>query len=83
MRGSLRPGTTTGELEAITGRLIAKNGAKSAFKGYHGFPSVLCASVNQEVVHGIPSNRRMLRDGDLLRTVRRIDAVLQPRKETA
>ena len=42
----VKPGITTGELDALAEKLIAKNGAKSAFKGYHGFPGVLCASVN-------------------------------------
>ncbi len=63
----VKPGITTGELDAIAEKLIAKHHAKSAFKGYHGFPAVLCASVNQEVVHGIPSNKRTLREGDLLK----------------
>ncbi len=63
----VEPGITTGALDAIAAKLIARLGAKSAFKGYHGFPAVLCASVNQEVVHGIPSTRRPLREGDLLK----------------
>ncbi len=67
LEAQVKPGVTTGELDAIAEKLIAKNGAKSAFKGYHGFPAVLCASVNQEVVHGIPSKKRTLREGDLLK----------------
>jgi methionyl aminopeptidase len=62
-----KPGVTTGELDAIAEKLIAKNKAKPAFKGYHGFPAVLCASINQEVVHGIPSKKRTLEEGDLLK----------------
>ena len=67
LEAKVKPGITTGELDAIAEKLISKNGAKSAFKGYHGFPAVLCASVNQEVVHGIPSKKRALREGDLLK----------------
>lgn len=67
LEGHAAPGVTTGELDAIAAKLIASHGAKSAFKGYHGFPAVLCASVNQEVVHGIPSHKRALREGDLLK----------------
>jgi methionyl aminopeptidase len=67
LEAKVRPGITTGELDAIAEKLIAKHHAKSAFKGYHGFPAVLCASVNQEVVHGIPSMKRTLREGDLLK----------------
>jgi methionyl aminopeptidase len=67
LEAKVKPGVTTGELDAIAEKLIAKNGAKSAFKGYHGFPAVLCASVNQEVVHGIPSKKRTLNEGDLLK----------------
>ncbi len=65
-------GVTTGELERLAERRIREAGAKSAFKGYtdelhrRPFPSVLCASVNEEVVHGIPSDERVLREGDVL-----------------
>ncbi len=62
-----RPGVTTWELDQLAEKLIAKNKAKPAFKGYHGFPAVLCASINQEVVHGIPSRDRALDEGDLLK----------------
>ncbi len=67
LEARVKPGTTTGELDSLAETLIAKNGAKSAFKGYHGFPAVLCASVNHEVVHGIPSKKRALCEGDLLK----------------
>jgi methionyl aminopeptidase len=59
------PGVTTGELDAVAAEFIADAGARSNFKGYHGFPGVICTSVNDEVVHGIPANR-VLREGDLL-----------------
>ena len=67
LEAKVKPGVTTGELDALAQRLIASHGARSAFKGYHGFPAVLCASVNQEVVHGIPSKKRALHEGDLLK----------------
>lgn len=63
----VRPGVTTWELDQLAEKMIAKNHAKPAFKGYHGFPAVLCASINQEVVHGIPSKKRALEEGDLLK----------------
>ncbi|WP_375744141.1 type I methionyl aminopeptidase [Corallococcus interemptor] len=64
---AVAPGVTTWDLDALAEQLIAKKGARSAFKGYHGFPGVLCASVNQEVVHGIPSRKRRLEAGDLMK----------------
>ncbi len=59
------PGRTTGELEAIAERNLRKRGAKAAFRGYRGYPSSICASVNDEVVHGIPGDRR-IEEGDLV-----------------
>jgi methionyl aminopeptidase len=59
------PGVTTGELEAIAIDLLRQAGAKSSFFGYRGFPGHICASVNDEVVHGIPG-RRVLREGDIV-----------------
>lgn len=64
---SVAPGVTTWELDQIAEKLIAQKGARPAFKGYHGFPAVLCASVNEEVVHGIPSRKKTLREGDLMK----------------
>ncbi|ADO71547.1 type I methionyl aminopeptidase [Stigmatella aurantiaca] len=64
---AVAPGVTTWELDALAEKLIYKKGAKPAFKGYRGFPSCLCASVNHEVVHGIPSKRRKLAAGDLMK----------------
>jgi methionyl aminopeptidase len=61
-----KPGVTTGELDAIAHELIQKHGAKPAFLGYRGYPCVLCASVNEEVVHGIPSKKRKLKEGDII-----------------
>jgi methionyl aminopeptidase len=60
-----RPGTTTGELDAMAEKGIRDRGGLPTFKGYHGFTGSICASVNDEVVHGIPGSR-VLRDGDLL-----------------
>ena len=60
------PGVTTGELDRIAARATAARGAKPAFLGYHGYPAVLCVSVNDEVVHGIPSDHRVLREGDVV-----------------
>lgn len=61
----VRPGITTGELDAIAEAMILKAGAKPAFKGYRGFTATLCTSVNEEVVHGIPG-ARSLEEGDIL-----------------
>ncbi|MDO9380480.1 MAG: type I methionyl aminopeptidase [Nocardioidaceae bacterium] len=62
---SVRPGMTTGDLDAIAEEHILDSGATSNFKGYHGFPGVICTSVNDEVVHGIPGDRVLL-DGDVV-----------------
>ena len=59
------PGVTTGQLDAAAAEYIADAGARSNFKGYHGFPGVICTSVNDEVVHGIPGDRVLL-EGDLI-----------------
>ena len=60
------PGVTTAELNQAADALIRKRGARPSFKGYHGFPASICASINAEVVHGIPSKKRVLREGDLI-----------------
>ena len=60
------PGASTMDLENAAASKIEALGAVSAFKGYHGFPAVLCTSVNSEVVHGIPSPKRVLKDGDIV-----------------
>ncbi len=60
-----KPGVTTGELDELTRRLIAKTGGRPVFLGYGGFPAAACISVNEEVIHGIPGNR-IIQDGDLV-----------------
>ncbi|MGZ6753246.1 MAG: type I methionyl aminopeptidase [Nocardioides sp.] len=65
LRSSVRAGLTTGELDAIAEDNIRSSGATPSFKGYHGFPGSICASVNDEVVHGIPGGR-VLADGDVI-----------------
>jgi methionyl aminopeptidase len=69
LRAEVRPGVSTGDLDAIASRMIADAGAVSSFKGYGSnppFPGVICASLNDEVVHGIPSPGRRLADGDVV-----------------
>ena len=56
----MAPGVTTWDLDQLSERLIHEKGAQPAFKGYRGFPSCLCTSINHEVVHGIPSRKRKL-----------------------
>lgn len=63
---AVAPGITTAELDSLAEELIRQAGAVPAFKGYHGFPATICASVNKEVVHGIPSRARVLTEGDIL-----------------
>ena len=62
---SVRPGVSTGDLDELARASLARHRATSSFLGYHGFPAVICASVNDEVVHGIPGER-VLTDGDLI-----------------
>ena len=62
----IKPGITTYDLDLFAQTRTKELGAKPAFKGYHGFPATLCVSVNEEVVHGIPSPKRILKDGDLV-----------------
>ncbi len=66
MKAAVAPGMTTADVDAVGAQVISDAGAVSNFKGYHGFPGTICASVNEEIVHGIPSAKRVLRDGDLL-----------------
>ncbi len=66
VRGLVKPGATTLDLEKAAEERIRELGAKPAFKGYHGFPCVLCTSVNSEVVHGIPSAKRILQEGEIV-----------------
>ena len=66
LRQSVEPGVTTMDLEKIAAQRAQDHGARPAFKGYRGYPCVLCTSINQEVVHGIPSASRRLKDGDVI-----------------
>ncbi len=66
LRTMIRPGVSTLELEERARELIRRTRARSAFQGYRGFPCCLCTSLNDEVVHGIPSRERVLKEGDLL-----------------
>ena len=61
----IKPGITTKELDSAAEEFIRSKGATPAFKGYHGFPGSICASINEEVVHGIPGLRK-LKDGDII-----------------
>lgn len=60
------PGASTMDLERIAVAKIAELGGIAAFKGYHGFPAALCTSINEEVVHGMPNDKRILKEGDIL-----------------
>ena len=62
----VRAGVSTGDLDAVAERVIREAGADPSFLGYHGFPATICTSVNDRVVHGIPSEREILADGDLI-----------------
>ncbi|OGK12073.1 MAG: type I methionyl aminopeptidase [Candidatus Riflebacteria bacterium RBG_13_59_9] len=66
LRVRVRPGASTGELNEFAESFIAGNGCAPAFKGYQGFPAALCTSINEEIVHGIPSRKRVLQEGDIL-----------------
>jgi methionyl aminopeptidase len=65
IRAAIRPGVSLLELDAVGREVIARRGARSNFLGYHGYPAVICASVNEVVVHGIPDGRR-LAEGDIV-----------------
>ena len=62
----VRAGVTTADLDRVAETLIRDRGATPAFKGYRGFPGSICASINDEIVHGIPSPKRVLKEGDLV-----------------
>jgi methionyl aminopeptidase len=66
LRSMVAPGVTTMDLERAAEKKIAELGAKPAFKGYYDYPCVLCTSVNEEIVHGIPSEKRALKAGDIV-----------------
>lgn len=61
----IKPGITTNELDQIAEKFILSNGCTPSFKNYNGFPCSICTSINDEVVHGIPSNRK-LKEGDII-----------------
>jgi len=65
LREAVKPGITTGELDRLAEEVIVGNGARPLFKGYGGFPANICTSINEEVVHGIPS-LRLLKPGDII-----------------
>src|SRR5579884_1322624 len=66
VREKVAPGVSTMELERTAEKKIKELGAKPAFKGYYDYPCVLCTSVNEEIVHGIPSAKRVLKAGDIV-----------------
>ncbi len=66
MREAIRPGVTTAELDRLAATIIQNRGATPSFLGYRGFPASICASVNDELVHGIPRPQRVLHEGDII-----------------
>jgi len=66
IRSLVKPGATTMDLERAAEKKMKDLGVKPAFKGYFDYPCVLCTSINEEIVHGIPSDKRMLKDGDIV-----------------
>ena len=65
LKAAVAPGVTTAKLDAMADRAVREAGALPAFKGYHGYPATICASVNDQVVHGIPSDRELV-EGDIV-----------------
>jgi methionyl aminopeptidase len=63
----VEPGMTTADLDAYAEKRIREMGATPSFKGYHGFPASICACINEEVVHGIPNRKKVIRKGDVLK----------------
>src|SRR3989338_10538930 len=63
---AVKPGITTNDLEKLAGELVLSYGVESSFLGFDGYPNVLCTSLNDEIVHGIPSDR-VLKEGDVLK----------------
>jgi methionyl aminopeptidase len=66
MRDAVAPGVSTGDLDALAEETIREAGAVPSFKGYYGYPATICSSVNQQIVHAIPSSRQALAEGDLI-----------------
>ena len=67
LRDAVRPGVTTFDLDQLALEMIRSRGGTPSFLGYRGFPASICASLNEEVVHGIPTKNRVLRDGDIVK----------------
>jgi methionyl aminopeptidase len=67
LRARVKPGISTYELEEFAVGRIAESGARPAFKGLYDYPCALCTSINEEIVHGIPSRKRILKEGDILK----------------
>jgi methionyl aminopeptidase len=65
LRAMVAPGVTTRDIDTVAENLVRQAGAEPAFKGYHGFPATVCVSINEQVVHGIPSTRKLV-EGDIL-----------------
>src|SRR3954468_3359453 len=66
LRAAVAPGVSTADLDEVARASLREEHAGSSFLGYHGFPAVICASVNDEIVHGIPTPKRVLREGDIV-----------------
>ncbi|HEX5595231.1 MAG TPA: type I methionyl aminopeptidase [Micromonosporaceae bacterium] len=66
VRDAVKPGVSTGDLDAVAESVIRDAGAAPSFKGYHGYPATICSSVNEQVVHAIPSPNQVLNEGDLI-----------------
>lgn len=66
LRAAVAPGVSTADLDEVAAERIAAAGATPSFLGYHGYPRVICTSLNNEIVHGIPNPKRVLRDGDVI-----------------
>jgi methionyl aminopeptidase len=66
LSAAVAAGVSTAELDELAEKRIRQAGATPAFKGYHGYPATICASINDEVIHGIPSGRRLLAEGDII-----------------
>ena len=66
IRQAIRPGVSTKELDKIAYDVITSHGATPSFLNYNGYPASICASINEIVIHGIPSNKQILKDGDII-----------------
>src|SRR5687768_15565490 len=66
MREAVAPGVSTADLDRLAESVIRDAGAVPSFKGYHGYPASICSSVNEQIVHAIPSPKQVLREGDLI-----------------